>query len=305
MEKFENRDEIQKIINTLNEIDDPRTIIMGPEYGSSSSKSRPFKLRVYSHGGRILYLSTHKRAKNELLKNKGYKNYNNAEIPQGNVGFDKLTKKNIEGAIDIAGRRANGEAASGSKTAKAYLERSVQTRLINRNRTDNYGDGIIIDMEFSTPKHWMGNVATYKGKTSSGKPDLVVYDRSTKSLGFVELKYDNKSCENMSKHFSDFYNIIHGGHVRELVEELYRRIRYLTEYDLIEPIEDFDIDEVVENGIWFAFLFVGKDSAESKRIFDEAIVDENYIDKKNVGFLYVANPEIPIDYSRKSFFSYN
>lgn len=297
--EFGRKDDIRGVKGVLEKINDGRTVIMAPEYGDSQKKSRPNKLRVYSHGGRVLYLSTTRGANNEAFPDKKYRPACNAAgIPTGNVSYEILNEQNLRGMIQIAENRAKGEL----ETSKTYVERSVETRLIKKHRDDKYGNGIIVDMEFSTPKNWMGQIAKYNGITKRGKPDLVIYDPETESFGLVELKYQNKSCENMEKHFADFYNIIHGGHAEELIIEFRRKMLYLEAYGIIDEVKRFNLDNALKRPMWNAFLFIGGCADKCHESFESTIVDEKYIDKRDVGFLYIPDEETKIDYSKRSFF---
>ena len=70
------------------------------------------------------------------------------------------------------------------------------------------------------------------------EPSVVAFDKDTNSFGLIELKYQRKSLENMTKHFADFYNMVHSEHSHEIKEELCRRVKYLVEYGIIDKIND-------------------------------------------------------------------
>ena len=302
MDTFLNHKAIADLVDILDTIDDDRTVIVAPSYGNSKKETRPSKLRVYSYGGHVLDLSTTK-ANNDLFPDKGYDQYFEG-LKMGSFPYKELNKETLWSMIEAARRRAAGESTDDSKKAKEYKERSAETRLIKRNRESGYGNGIVIDMEFCAPKEWVEPIATYKGKSTTGKPDLVIYDKETKSFGIVELKLNNDSTDNMDKHFTDFYNMIHSKDVMKIKEEFCRRMRYLMEYGLIEEIDATDLETARNNPIWNAFLFICGDAAESRRIFDEAPIDTRFINRKEVGYQYIPALETNIDYSKNKFFQY-
>lgn len=297
--EYFHKSNIKDVIKLLNEIGDKRTVIVGPSYGSSNMKPMN-KLRVYSWGGRALDLSTTRRANNDLLKDKGYKDYitEGSKITLGNVSYEYITKDVLKEMINITKKRATGEGGSD----KDYEERSVETLLIYNNRkTLKHKNAVLIDMEFYVAKSWIEADVEAKGKTKTGKPDLIVYDKEECSFGLIELKYKNQSCDNMTKHIKDFHNIVHSKNSNYIKKELCRRMRYLSEYGIIDTISKDDLNKAVNNEMWYAFLFVNGNGDDSKLKFEEAL--KNAVIKDNVGYMYVRDEDQDINYSKKNFFN--
>ncbi|MCR4586140.1 MAG: hypothetical protein K5686_10510 [Lachnospiraceae bacterium] len=285
--------EIDRIKDLLKKIDDGRTVVMGPKIGNSAA-SFDTKLRLYSYGGRILELSTTSRAKCCYLPDKNY-------IPAGCIAetgatsYEELTEEKIRQAIGLAKKRAN-------ERANTYEERSVETALIYKNRQHTNPSAIIIDMEFECPKDWMGKVVRMRNdqESTTGKPDLVIYDKESKSFGIVELKHMNKSCGNMEKHFVDFTNIVKSAKVWQVKTEFRRKIEYLEHYGFIPAISDADLNKAEEADIWTAFLFVEGDYDRCLRRYETTKIRDE-IDRRSFGFKYYQSLEQDMDFSRRSF----
>ena len=78
---------------------------------------------------------------------------------------------------------------------------------------------------------------------------------------------------------------------------------YLEAYGIIDEVKRFNLDNALKRPMWNAFLFVGGCADKCHESFESTIVDEKYIDKRDVGFLYIPDEETKIDYSKRSFFS--
>lgn len=120
------------------------------------------------------------------------------------------------------------------------------------------------------------------------KPDFVVYDKVRKQFGIIELKYNNKSVNNLGEHYDSFFEVFQNPNY--FIAEMCRRAKVMEEYKLIDSCisgSKVEIEEI--NKVWFGFLFVkgGKPGAVKST--------KNYITKKmsngNVSeacrFLYV------------------
>lgn len=288
---FEN--EIRRIRELLANIKDERTIVMAPKIGNSAGKFDT-KLRMYSYGGKILELSTTRGAKCCYLPDKKYIPAG-SNIKSGSTPYEYITEKIIREAILLAKNRAN----EGEKT---YEERSVETALIYKNRQQTDPSALIIDMEFECPKDWLGNVVRMRNNnvSTTGKPDLVIYDRESKSFGIVELKHRNKSCGNMEKHFVDFTNITKSHKVERIKAEFRRKIKYLEHYGFIPVISDMDLDKAEKTDIWMAFLFVEGDYERCLQRFQNARLRDE-IDRGLFGFKHYQSLDQEMDFSRKAF----
>ncbi|MCR4938418.1 MAG: hypothetical protein K5987_09725 [Lachnospiraceae bacterium] len=287
------KDEIDEIRKHLTNIKDERTVVMAPKIGDSKGNFNT-KLRMYSYGGRILELSTTRCAKCCYLPDDKYIP-TGSDIKSGSTPYEEITEDSIREAISLARIRAN----EGKKT---YEERSVETALIYKNRQQEDPSAIIIDMEFNCPKDWLGNVVSMRNNkvSTTGKPDLVIYDKESKSFGIVELKYKNKSCGNMEKHFVDFTNIVKSHKVGRIKAEFRRKINYLEHYGFIPEIPEMDLDKAENTDIWMAFLFVdGNYESCLNRFQNTRLRDE--IDRGLFGFKHYQSLDQDMDFSRKAF----
>lgn len=302
--KFTIKSEIDNIQKFLDEINDERTVLMAPSLGSADAPDK--KMRLYSWGGRILDLSTTLRANNDMLQDKNYDKYTSKKLLHGNIPYSIINKEMLCNAIEAARNRAVGDEKG--RHGKQYMERAVESRLVKLNR--NYAEykapeAIIVDMEFRMPEKWITHIVKYRGKPTTGKPDLIVYDKVDKSFGIVELKYRNQSCGNMEKHFTDFYNICHSENIDKIKKEFTRKMHYLIEYGQIDKVPNSDLCDAIGKDIWKAFLFVEGDSKESRRLFDSADIDAELIDRDDFGYQYVSSLEDSnIEYTREKFFEY-
>lgn len=236
-------------------IKDTSTVIMGPDIGDSSKGIFNSKLRVYSHGGRILDLATKVRTTIKFFP-KG--NYSYPEEFKEKRNYKDLSEKDIEDAIKIAKNRAEGTSADDKK----YKEREVETTIAYNNHSSNNAKAIIIDMEFTCPKAWIGK----KCNSKTGKPDLIVYDMETNSFGLIELKVNNKSTDNKVKHFKNYYDMLFCD-TEKIKNEFKRKMEYLMHYDLIPDVSEKDLKKALNNDMWAAFLFVGGVEGTSRNLF--------------------------------------
>ena len=271
---------------------DSSTVIMGPDIGDSSKGTFNSKLRVYSHGGRILDLATRART---IIKFFPKGNYSYPEEFKEKKNYKDLNKKDIEDAIQIAKNRAEGT----SEDDKKYKEREVETTIAYNNRSCNNAKAIIIDMEFTCPKAWIGK----KCNSKTGKPDLIVYDMKTNSFGLIELKVDNKSTDNKVKHFENYYDMLFGDKKKKK-KEFMRKMEYLMHYELIPNVSEKDLKKALNNDMWAAFLFVGGVEKTSRTLFNkgkQSFEKKNKIKNSEFGYQHCKNA-VGITLTRKAFF---
>ena len=296
-----NMDEINRINEIITKINNDATVIVGPKCGSIEKRDN--KLRIYSHGGNIMNLATTPKAKNKIFPDKKYEERSqklNKELKTASVNYNEIKEDTIKKAIEVACYK-KGENNDDSEAQ----ERAIETKIIKINRAKQNSKSIIIDMEFCSPTAWL--TTQYPPKTNEnstrGRVDLVVYDKEYKSFGIIELKSNNKSCDNLEKHFSDYYIIANSKFSRDIKLEFCRKIKYLMHYKFIEKISDIDLEKAIEQPIWKAFLFIDGNSSQSKKLFDEAKIDKEIIDRKKFGFQYSKTPE-EVDLSKSKFFEY-
>lgn len=273
-------------------IKDTSTVIMGPDIGDSSKGTFNSKLRVYSHGGRILDLATRART---IIKFFPEGNYSYPEEFKEKKNYKDLNKKDIEDAIQIAKNRAEGT----SEDDKKYKEREVETTIAYNNRSCNSAKAIIIDMEFTCPKAWIGK----KCNSKTGKPDLIVYDMETNSFGLIELKVNNKSADNIVKHFENYYDMLFGD-TEKIKNEFKRKMEYLMHYDLIPNVSEKDLKKALNNDMWAAFLFVGGVEGTSRKLLNngkQAFEKKYKIKNSEFGYQHCQNAA-GITLTRKAFF---
>lgn len=146
-------------------------------------------------------------------------------------------------------------------------ERRIETAIVKRHmKKEPEASWCVVDMEYTVPKEL----------SSSGKkftPDIVVFDIH-EGFGLIELKYDNKSTDNMGKHYEDFQNLIKDKEaVQKITEELERRSRYLRNYDLI----DDTLYQSMQNShkLWQGFLFVGGEREDAVKLVKRLGKDQN------------------------------
>lgn len=295
---FFHEDGIQKIQRILEEIGDNCTVIMGPKRGNSKEPPET-KMRVYSHGGNILNLSTEENKKCVYIPDKEYLGYNYESKPEpfppGPMDYDKFDDDKLRSGLEFAIELADNWANGGKHHRK---ERSVETALICKNRKQEEPSALLIDMEFTCPECWLKE----GGESKTAKPDLVVYDMEEHSFGIVELKYDGKSLDNLEKHLKDFTNMVESDHADDIKQEFVRRMKYLEHYGLIDSIDHKDLECALENPIWMAFLFVGGVQEEIERKYNNTLKSCGVTNQKTLGYQYYLSSEQEMDFSRKAFF---
>jgi len=135
-------------------------------------------------------------------------------------------------------------------TGKALGERRIQTAIVRRHMKKDSEDGwCVVDMEYEISKN-----VNLSGK--GFKPDIVVFDKNN-GFGLIELKYDDKSTENLQKHYMDVQNVMNDNDIAKITDELKRRSAYLGEYGLISHTMYKSIKNSNTQNLWQGFLFVG------------------------------------------------
>lgn len=168
------------------------------------------------------------------------------------------------------------------KSQPTHYERAKETEIIYLCREDSKKVAYI-DMEFNmgpwkeenTIKKEYGKlINAYKkddGKTirdnnysfynRSGRVDLIIYDKDA-GFGLIELKYDDKSMENIGKHFADFEAAINSKKRNKIVEELTERLKALQEVGICSSVT-----EPLKKELWYGFLLLGSDKKTYKEDF--------------------------------------
>lgn len=263
---------------------DSPIVIAGPD-GSKTTM-----LRAYAYGGLIGRIATIDRSGSHLAESKTYANYlgetyfsednemdrkyleymDKTHVNFGREGEykgDLLCDKLSYRLRELLNNPSDNETLikpeyldlilkaaqkwSVNNKGKALGERRIQTAIVKQHMKKAPEDGwCVVDMEY-----------TVETKLSrSGKPftpDIVVFDQNN-GFGLIELKYADKSTENLGKHYTDTRNVIQNSEaVKTITEELTRRSSYLWEYGLIsdafyQAMKALDIPK-----LWQGFLFVG------------------------------------------------
>ena len=145
----------------------------------------------------------------------------------------------------------NGSGKAAEKKGEALGERRIQTAIVKQHMKKAPEDGwCVVDMEYA-----------FDSKQSSTgkifKPDIVVFDQNN-GFGFIELKYEDMSTENLGKHYTDFQNILQSGEkVKTATEKLKYRGTYLWKYGLISDAIYQAMKASDAPKFWQGFLFVG------------------------------------------------
>lgn len=254
--------------------------VLGPD----GSKATMF--RIYAYGGLIGRIATG-RGKTHLAENKNYSKYLREEYLSNDNKSDKrylrrmnekyvgLENRGIEYSESLICSELQtqlGEMLDETQscclnnsvyldlilkavekkfmnTDKKLRERRIETAIVKQHmKKDAKAGWCVIDMEYTVSQKL--NPA---GKKFN--PDIVVFDKN-RGFGFIELKYDNKSVDNLPKHYNDVQNIIKNKEaVKNITEELKRRSSYLKDYGLINDTLYQSMQN--SNNLWQGFLFIG------------------------------------------------
>lgn len=148
-------------------------------------------------------------------------------------------------------RFMNGSGKAAEKKGEVLGERRIQTAIVKQHMKKAPEDGwCVVDMEYA-----------FDSKQSSTgkifKPDIVVFDQNN-GFGFIELKYKDKSTENLDKHYTDFQNVLQSREkVKTATEKLKSRGTYLWKYGLISDAIYQAMKASDTPKFWQGFLFVG------------------------------------------------
>lgn len=274
-------------------------VVLGPQGGK-----RITMLRVYAYGGLIGRISTGK-GKMHLAEDKGYLKYLSKEYltqDDDKKYLEDMNEKYIRQEVSEAGySSADYNTICGKlqkrleeildepcdfylkpssysaeyidlilKAAKKKFtnengtipgERQIETAIVKRHMKKDTDEGwCVVDMEYTVPKE-----LSVSGKEFT--PDIIVFD-THEGFGLIELKYDNKSTDNMNKHYNDVQNLIKlikdEEAVQKIIKELERRSSYLRNYDLI----DDTLYQSMKNShkLWQGFLFVGGEREDTVKL---------------------------------------
>lgn len=217
-------------------------VFCGPKIGGEKLSER---LRVYAHGGGILEIGESGIGK----LNRDYGKYaetglETAEIIAG-LNDGQMMEWLADGRyLDYAVNAANNRYSDEDGMPR---ERNIQTQILQRYAPSAKREWFFFDMEFAAPK-------TGKWSAITGKPDLVCFDGEC--FGIVELKYRNKSVENIEKHYDDFKTIIDEHDL--FAGEMVRRLTYLRDYGVIGSAEAERAMQAKDKPIRMGFLFVNE-----------------------------------------------
>lgn len=283
---------IKKLTNYTYEADGTKPIIvLAPKLKKPCKEST--SLRVYAYGGLLGKIPTVENKKGALASKK-YTKY----LPDNSEEKNKLeemlrnpkaqtreqrihtlfSKDYLDLALEACRRRFE------RKDGKDK-ERRTETALI-KEYLNNKERWIPIDMEFALPKQWMDN-------KKCGRPDIVIYDKNAGAFRMIELKCNAESCggkSGVSDHYQDAINIINSSHRSEIINECFRKMEYLYEYEIISGDAWKEVLADRKNvDLKFGYFFIGKDLKTYQEYVEKEL---NSVDK-NCGFLY--SPDIDTD----------
>lgn len=256
-------------------------IILGPD------RTKVSKLRVYAYGGRIGRLRT-KSGEHELLAEE-YEKY--LTVPEKAKKLTEMLttadKDNLISSDEYLELAAEAAKARFKKKNRMSGERRIQTTLIKKNMKGKTG-WCVIDMEFRvTPKD---------GLDKHSQVDIVVYDEE-KGFGFIELKFNNESCDNLVDHCRSYHEICSKPKLHQAVEkELIRRAGYLAEYELIVPRYYDSMNTKIEKEgsikLWYGCLFINGGKTRTQKLIKQ-IGEAEEVRKSRFSYADIENDETP------------
>ena len=256
---MENKEICKKMMD-LNE----KIVIVGPTLGKDTDKEKEKekKLRVYYKGGLLAKIDID--GKIELM-DKGYAKNVYCSNPEKLKEF--IANPTIETISNSLFLNLAEEAFD--RRWKKEAERNVETQIVRKHMLTNE-EWMIIDMEFQCPPSWFNNIDSDKelksieNKTDREKFDLISF--SKEGIGIIELKVNNKHCDNICSHYAHMKHILNNKD--KFMKEIYRRITYLQENELInsEIIDKYREQIFNEEKLWCGFLFVGGEKSKSIEI---------------------------------------
>lgn len=285
--------------------------IVGP-----AGSERKTMLRVYAYGGCIGWIATRSKDNGHLADKKFAKYLGEKWLLKGNetdrayleymneeyVGWEEeetertedMLCKELESRLqkilddgidwqleepeylDLILKAAQKKFLSSGENEK---ERRVQTAIVREHmKKDPQAEWSVVDMEYRISQ---------SVSLSKGQVDLVVFDKN-KGFGLMELKYDDKSTENLSKHYTDVQAVMQNKEaIKKITDELKRRSKFLWNYGLISDEIYHAIEASDSHSLWQGFLFVGgtKENAV-RRVKDLAGKHEEIKTDGNCRFAY-------------------
>ena len=232
--------------------------VIGPS-GSHNS------LRVYSYGGAVGRIGLGSGGCS-LCDRYYFSNYRNLYtdderslisnwIKNSKKKDNEITGKWVGGVLDSddylelvlkALKKKFQKVNKSKKEIQSEKERNIQMEILAKgNKGRSTWD--IIDVETGVTRKWLKDASQIKNVK---KPDFVVYDRSRKQFGIIELKVNNDNTRNLGEHYSMFHALYEDPDY--FVTEMAGRASIMADYGLV----DFDPGDTV-NKVWFGFLFVG------------------------------------------------
>lgn len=282
---MENKEICKKMMD-LNE----KIVIVGPPLGKDTDKEKEkeTKLRVYYKGGLLAKIDID--GKIELM-DEGYAKNIYCSNPEKLKEF--IANPTIETISNSLFLNLAEEAFD--RRWKKEAERNVETQIVRKHMlTDE--EWMIIDMEFQCPPSWFNNIDSdnelknIENKTDREKFDLISF--SKEGIGIIELKVNNKHCDNICSHYAHMKHILNNKESKtKFINEIHRRIDYLQKNELINSkIIDKYSDQIFnEEKLWCGFLFVGGGKSGSAKIVKE-LGNKEFTD--NLKFMYCDFNEI-------------
>ena len=242
-------------------------------------------LRVYNSGGRIarIYVGDKKDKKSELMS-MGYVNWCKKDANKlKNILKNATTEEKITNAIlskdylDLSQDAVNNRHGTKNKKSnndnKEQKERNIETQIVKKFMNSK-GNWIAIDMEVQCPKAWFENMKSDEeinklGKIITEQPRFDIISFSKEGIGIIELKVNNENCDNLLSHYAHMKHILNNKD--KFMKEIYRRIKYLKENELInsEIIDKYGKQIFNEKKLWCGFLFVGGDKSKSINLIEQ------------------------------------
>ena len=267
-----------------------RIVLAAPAYGAKNL------LRVYMNGGSIGKIALDESEKTTGIKSNSYAHKHKGNIPDIVEMLDPESETDEEtrlsAIISDEYLRYAKEATttySVKKDDTSDTERTVETMIMDFRNQKSGNAAIDMEMQYSARDHfgWTrekkeGHVyiseMEYKNKiwyneglfddsadTKSPRVDIMILNDD--GVGFVELKVDNKNCNNLRSHINHMNYIL--SHTDVFRADAERRISVLQKYGLLEEEMLPNLKKWNENKrIWCGILFVGNEGhlSEAKQI---------------------------------------
>ena len=186
----------------------------------------------------------------EALTNKEYLQYAEAATTVYSVKTDNVKDK--ERMVETIIMDFNNQ-----KCGNAAIDMEMQYSVRDHfgwTRDKKAGHIYLSEMEYRK-KTWYNEYSfPINSDTKSPRIDLMVLNEE--GVGFVELKVNNESCENLGGHIRHMNYIL--SHKEGFKRDVERRVGVLEKYDLLEPEMEGNLKAWHETkNIWCGILFVG------------------------------------------------